>query len=94
MMRIVWAAAARRDLAAHIAHIAADDAGAADRVGEAILEAVERLADHPHRGRPGRRAGTRELVSAAYPAYIVVYTVTATRIGIARVLHGRQAWPR
>lgn len=91
MTRIVWAAAARRDLAAHFA---ADDADAADRVGEAILEAVERLADHPHRGRPGRCAGTRELVIAAYPAFIVVYTVTETRLGIVRVLHGRQAWPR
>jgi plasmid stabilization system protein ParE len=92
--RIVWAAAARRDLAAHIAYIARDDPDAADRVEEAILEAVDGLADFPFRGRPGRRIGTRELVVAAFPTYIVVYTASESQVGIARVLHSRQAWPR
>ena len=93
-MRIRWANPARRALAAHVAYIAADNPDAAERVRNAIVSTVERLADQPHLGRIGRRAGTRELVIASFPAYIVVYRVTETDIRITRVWHGRQNWPR
>ena len=72
-MRIRWTRPARQDLARHHDYIAEDDPDAAERVEAAIAEAVERLADYPHRGRPGQRVGTRELVIADFPTYIVVY---------------------
>jgi toxin ParE1/3/4 len=90
-MRIRWTNPARRTLAEHIAYIAQDNPDAAERVRNAIVEAVERLADYPHRGRQGQRAGTRELVIADFPAYIVVYRVTETEVRIIRVWHGRQS---
>ncbi len=93
-MRIRWTNPARRALAAHVAYLAADNPDAAERIRNAIVSAVERLADQPHLGRIGRRAGTRELVIASFPAYIVVYRVTETDIRITRVWHGRQNWPR
>jgi toxin ParE1/3/4 len=93
-MRIRWINPARRALAAHVAYIAADNPDAAERVRNAIVSAVERLAGQPHLGQIGRRAGTRELVIASFPAYIVVYHVTETEIRITRVWHGRQNWPR
>ena len=90
-MRIRWTTPARQDLARHHDYIAEDDPDAAERVEAAIAEAVERLADYPHRGRPGRRVGTRELVVADFPTYIVVYRVTETEVRITRILHGRQS---
>jgi len=90
-MRIRWTNPARRTLTAHIAFIAQDNVDAAERVRDAIISAVESLADTPHRGRPGQRAGTRELVSTKFPAYIVVYRVTEREIRITRVWHGRQS---
>ncbi len=72
-------------------HIAKDDLDAAERVDAAIAEAVERLADYPHRGWPGQRVGTRELVIADFPTYIVVYCVTETEVRITCIWHGRQS---
>ena len=89
-MRIRWTTPARQDLARHHDYIAEDDPDAAERVEAAIVEAVERLADYPHRGRPGQRVGTRELVIADFPTYIVVYRVTETEVRITRIWHGRQ----
>ena len=45
----------------------------------------------PH-SRPGRVAGTRELVITGTP-YVAAYAVTAETIRILRVLHGAQRWP-
>jgi len=89
-MRIRWTVQALRNLGRQIAFIARDNPDAAVRVRQAIVEAVERLAEQPYRGRPGPRAGTRELVIAAFPTYIVVYRVTETEIRIIQVWHGRQ----
>ena len=89
-MRIRWTTPARQDLARQHDDIAEDDPDAAERVEAAIAEAVERLADYPHRGRPGQRVGTRELVIADFPTYIVVYRVTETDVRITRIWHGRQ----
>ena len=66
--------------------------GLADRVVETILSAIERLDRSPARGRPGRRAGTRELLITRY-AYIVIYEIDGDDINIARILHTAQRWP-
>jgi len=57
-----------------------------------IYNAPSALLTFPHRGRPGRKSGTRELVLSALP-YIVVYQITGDVIHIARILHGAQKWP-
>ncbi|MBV9503785.1 MAG: type II toxin-antitoxin system RelE/ParE family toxin [Acidobacteriia bacterium] len=46
----------------------------------------------PHRGRPGKKEGTRELVLTPLP-YIVVYRIAGDAIYIVRILHGAQKWP-
>lgn len=89
-MRIRWTTPARRTLSEHIAFIAHDNPDAAQRVRDAIIAAVESLADNPLRGRQGQRVGTRELIVARFPAYLVVYRVTDTEVRITRVWHGRQ----
>ncbi len=60
--------------------------------GAEWLKKAKRERDHPRRGRPGRVAGTRELVVPGTP-YIVVYAVGADYVRIHRVLHGAQRWP-
>ena len=91
-MRIAWTAAALRDLAAVRAFIAVDNLNAADRQVRRVLQAIDSLLSFPHMGRPGRRAGTRELVIAGTP-YLVAYRFREDVIEILRVLHGRQRWP-
>ena len=91
-MQIVWARTARRDVNEIWAYLETHDSEAAELVESKILEAVGGLSKFPKRGRPGRAAGTRELVIQASP-YVAVYWVEATRIVILRVLHGAQDWP-
>jgi plasmid stabilization system protein ParE len=91
-VEIVWTAPARRDLRAHLVYLAERSPLAARKTHAAIREAVERLADFPQRGRPGRLEGTRETVVAGTP-YLVVYRTRETSRRILRVLHGAQDWP-
>ena len=73
-------------------HIAQDRPDAPERQVEPILAAAARLAQLPESGRPGRRAGTRELIVARTP-YLVPYRIRGELIEVLRVLHGRQRWP-
>ncbi|MEJ0047430.1 MAG: type II toxin-antitoxin system RelE/ParE family toxin [Rhodospirillales bacterium] len=91
-MQLVWSEPALRDLAAARAYITLDNPGAAVRQIELVLQAAETLVRFPNIGRPGRRPGTRELVVGRTP-YRLPYRITAERIEILRVLHGRQRWP-
>ena len=83
---------ALRDLASLRAYIAQDRAVAAERQVERILAAAVKLAQFPESGRPGRRAGTRELVVNQTP-YLLPYRVRGDLVEVLRVLHGRQRWP-
>jgi toxin ParE1/3/4 len=72
--------------------IAADNPTAARHMIERIRAAVTRLAASPALGRPGRVAGTRELVIPRTP-YIVPYRVKGDVVQIITILHGAQRWP-
>lgn len=90
-MKLVWtrpAAAERREIRAYIAQ---DNPSAALAVDELFSESAGRLIDHPHLGRTGRIAGTRELV--AHPNYILVYDVSGDTVRLLRVLHAARQWP-
>ena len=91
-MRIVWLRAAERNLEEQLEYIGERNPLAADRLADKVATTIARLADHPRRGRPGRVAGTRELVVAGTP-YIVVYTVGRDYVRTHRVLNGAQRRP-
>jgi toxin ParE1/3/4 len=58
----------------------------------AVYDAPALLLEFPHQGRPGKKAGTRELVISALP-YLVVYTVRGELlavIGVCRLRAGGQ----
>jgi toxin ParE1/3/4 len=86
-MRIEWTRRAARDLQELREYIARDNPRAAEAVARGILDAVERLAEFPASGRPGRKADTRELVVAGTPS-VIPYRFTAGSVEILAVLHG------
>jgi|SRR4051794_34212153 len=91
-MDIVWTTPARRDISAILEYLGSRNPNTARMLDKHILQAIEKLADFPYLGRPGRQEGTRELVITRYP-YIVVYGVMANEIVIYRILHTAQNRP-
>jgi toxin ParE1/3/4 len=92
-VNIVWSPRAIGHLAHLRSYIAHDNPKAANRVATALLDAVERLAELSNLGRPGRVAGTRELVVPGTP-YVIPYRVRSDRIEVIAVFYGRQKWPK
>ncbi len=92
-MIIRWTGKARDGVAALHAYVAHHDRAAADRLVRRIVTLVEeQLPLHPQSGRPGRVAGTRELVVAGVP-YVVAYRVKGGVIDVLGVLHTARIWP-
>jgi len=91
-LKIVWSPFALSDRDGIFTHIEADNPAAAIAIDERIGAAISRLRDFPQSGRPGRLAGTRELVIVGTP-YVAAYQLTDGTIRILRVLHGAQRWP-
>jgi toxin ParE1/3/4 len=89
-MQVVWTARALRDLASLRAYIAQDRPVTAERQVERILAAAVRLAQFPESGRPGRRAGTRELVVTQAP-YLVPYRVRSELVEVLASCTGGSA---
>jgi len=87
-----WLPITERNRASQLAYVAERNSQAAIDMGDMIEAAVQRLADHPHIGRPGRVRGTRELVISGTP-YVVVYRIERDAVAILRLLHGAQRWP-
>jgi addiction module RelE/StbE family toxin len=90
---IVWSPRAVEHLAQLRSYIARDNPTAATRIANTLLAAVERLAELPNRGRPGRVAGTRELIVPGTP-YVIPYRLREDRLEVIAVFHGRQKWPK
>lgn len=92
-MIVKWTKRALENLIEEARYIAERDPDAADRTLERIGNAVKTLAQYPAIGRPGRVAGTRELVIAGTP-YIIPYRVRSQQVEILRVFHSSRKWPR
>jgi addiction module RelE/StbE family toxin len=92
-LRIVWSIRARLDRHSLTDFLEAESPMAAVHMTDRIDEAMDLLGEFPNAGRPGRVAGTRELVIARTP-YIAAYQVQSDRVFILRVLHAAQAWPK
>jgi toxin ParE1/3/4 len=90
---IVWSPRAIEHLAHVRAYIARDNPKAANRIAGVLLHAVERLAELPNLGRPGRVAGTRELLVPGTP-YVIPYRLRGERVEVIAVFHARQKWPK
>jgi toxin ParE1/3/4 len=91
-MDIVWRSQAARDLEYVFDFVLQKDPGAAWNLCDRIERRVAQLRDHPHIGRPGRVAGTRELVVAGTPD-IVAYRVAPSQVDVLAVIHASRRWP-
>lgn len=90
-MRVVWTPQAEQDRAEVWDYIAADNPAAAARMDGLFSEAAARLARHPSLGRPGRIAGTRELIP--HESYRIVYEVEHDTVWILTLVHTARQWP-
>ena len=91
-MRVRWLRTALAKLEAEADYIGEDSPAAAGRVVQKIFRAANLLKKNPAMGRPGRVAGTRELVVAGTP-YVLPYRVRADAVEILRVFHAARRWP-
>jgi len=91
-MEVRWSPEAADDLAAIVAYIREDDPSAAQNTANDIYERAGALTTFPHRGRPGRVKGTRELPLPPLP-FILVYRVLTDAVQIVNIIHGAQRWP-
>ena len=91
-MRIRWTRKALGNLDAAVKYIAADSSGNARQVALKIRDTIQLLDGQPGMGRPGRVAGTRELVIPGLP-FIVPYAEYNGEIVILRIVHTSMKWP-
>ncbi|UEM21074.1 type II toxin-antitoxin system RelE/ParE family toxin [Skermanella mucosa] len=84
---MLWTGPAVRDVEAHVRYLGQFNERAARELAISLVKAGDSLAAMPDRGRPGRIAGTRELV-ALYP-YVIVYEVGPESVTIQRIWHGK-----
>ena len=92
-MTLRWSPEALQDLKDIRAYISKDNPGAAKMIVARIVSYVrEQLPGNPEIGRPGRVAGTRELVISNTP-FVVPYRIGKEHIDILRVYHVARLWP-
>lgn len=92
-MRVRWLRAALANLDVEAGYIGEENPAAAARIVQKIFRATNLLKKNPAMGRPGRVAGTRELIVPGTP-YIIPYRVREDAVEILRVFHARRKWPK
>lgn len=92
-MQVKWTRKALINLDDAVKYTAADKPTAAAGVAQKIWNTSQMLAEQPGLGRPGRVAGTRELIISGLP-YILPYVEKAGVLYILRVMHTSIKWPQ
>lgn len=90
-MKLSWTRRARRNRRDIREYIARENPAAAVALDKFFTEKAAHLVDHPKLGRPGRVAGTRELI--VHRNYILIYDVADFHVRVLRILHAARQWP-
>ena len=90
-MKVIWTPEAQQDRADIWDYIAAHNPHAAARIDELFSHAAARLAEHPKLGRPGKIAGTRELIP--HESYRLVYEIGQETVWLLALVHTARQWP-
>lgn len=90
-MELLWTPEAVKDREDIDEYIEEDNPLTALDLDNLIAEKTAVLQDFPRMGRPGRIAGTFELV--VHSSYMVVYEVVEMQVRILNVVHTTRQWP-
>jgi len=90
-MRIRWTLPAADDLENIKIYLQQHYPHFAEPTVRTIYQRIRSLKTMSLRGRPGHRAGTRELALTPLP-YVVVYAVKQDAVEILHIYHGAQDW--
>jgi toxin ParE1/3/4 len=97
--RVIWRAVAEEDLTEAYLYIGADSPEAAERLLDAVGDAVALLLENPQAGSPRefrspRARGVRSWAPQGFPDHLLFYKVSGDDIEIIRFLHGARDLPR
>jgi toxin ParE1/3/4 len=92
-MQVRWSRKALLNLDNAVEYIAVDNPVKAAEVAQRIWDSAQQLVDQPGMGRPGRVAGTRELLIPGLP-FILPYVEKGMAVIILRVMHAAMKWPQ
>jgi plasmid stabilization system protein ParE len=92
-MQFKWLRRALEILDNEAVYIALDNPAIAAEFVLHIRDLTLMLGHQPNKGRPGRIAGTRELVVSRF-SYIIPYRVREGHVEILRVFHTARKWPK
>ena len=86
---IVWASSAISDLEQIIRYISEEDADAAKRLGEGIIESIEQISIFPKSGRVVPEEGEDLLREILYSPFRIVYEIEEEHrtVSIVRIWH-------
>lgn len=90
-MRVIWTPEAEQDRADIWDYIAADNPSAAVQMDALFGKAAATLSEHPKMGKPGRVAGTRELIP--HESYRLVYEIHGETVWLLVLIHTARQWP-
>jgi toxin ParE1/3/4 len=90
---LIFRRAALRDLEQIVAHIATEDANAAERFRRRTLARVGILRDFPESAQPRPEFGA-DIRTIPVGRYIVFVRVAAPKVTVLRVVHGARDLPR
>lgn len=90
-MKLRWGAEALADRRAIYDFVDNQNPRAALALDGLLARKAGLLLRHPEIGRPGRVAGTRELL--AHRSYVIIYNIAGDTVRIVRVLHTARQWP-
>jgi addiction module RelE/StbE family toxin len=90
-MKLLWTQQACRDRRTIFDYIRTENPIAAIAMDDRFVMASDQLSRHPYSGRPGRVAGTRELL--AHPSYLMIYDVQEDMVRILAIVHTARQWP-
>jgi toxin ParE1/3/4 len=98
LRKAIWHRLAQEDLIEAFLFIGADSPAAAERLLDAVEEAVELLRSNPQAGRPcelrsARAADVRSWVVRGFESYLVFYRPAGQHLEIVRFLHGARDIP-
>ncbi|MEC4592963.1 MULTISPECIES: type II toxin-antitoxin system RelE/ParE family toxin [Nitrospirillum] len=91
LVKLIWTRSATVNRKQIREYIAQENLAAALTLDDLFSKRAILLAKHHGAGRPGRVAGTRELV--IHPNYIMIYQVAGDTVRILRLLHAARQWP-